>query len=70
MNSTAAVIPHVLESITFLAHVPAVAGQAQADERVDFINAGAAVLTRVGQAVVDIYERTQVSRVSVWPLIS
>lgn len=51
--------PALYRSLTFLTHVSTVAGQTQADEGVHLIDAGASVLTWVGQTVVYIYEKTE-----------
>ena len=42
------------KNVTFLTRGSTVAGQTQAHEGVDLIDAGASVLTRVGLAVVDV----------------
>lgn len=45
--------------LTFLAPVAFIAGQAEAEERVDFVDAGASVLARLRLAVVYICKEEQ-----------
>lgn len=48
---------------TFLAAATAVAGQAEADEGVDFVDAGTTVLAGAGQAVIDVCRKRRELRV-------
>lgn len=50
---------HVCAALTFLAPIAFIAGQAEAEEGVDFVDAGASVLARLRLAVVYICKEEQ-----------
>lgn len=57
---------HMCVILTFLAPIAFIAGQAEAEERVNFVDAGASVLTRLRLAVVYICKEEQEAWGSRW----